>query len=95
MLVLARHVNQRIYIGDDIIITVAGIGENSVRIGITAPSNIRILREELLTVEQKENLHAPSANPPATTTGAASAEDHYPSKLRDDYPEWDGTIFSD
>ena len=48
MLVLSRHIEERIYIGDDIIITVCGIVGDKVRIGIDAPRDAKILREELI-----------------------------------------------
>lgn len=48
MLVLARKVNQRIRIGDDIAITVVQIGPGLVRLGFDAPSHLAIVREELV-----------------------------------------------
>jgi carbon storage regulator len=50
MLVLKRHIDERIVIGDDIVIQVVRIqgGEGgSVRLGITAPPEVRIDREEV------------------------------------------------
>lgn len=47
MLVLTRKVEQRIRIGDDIVITVVRIGPNSVKFGIDAPETMNIVREEL------------------------------------------------
>lgn len=48
MLVLSRHVSERILIGDDVVITVVRIGPNSVRIGVEAPKTMNIVRAELL-----------------------------------------------
>ena len=53
MLVLSRKINQRIYIGDDITITVCEVDRGKVRIGIEAPRGMPIFREELLTAEQR------------------------------------------
>ena len=39
---------ERIYIGDDIVITIAEINRHAVKIGISAPKNVSILREELV-----------------------------------------------
>lgn len=47
MLVLSRKVNDRIRIGDDIELIVVRVAGDVVRIGISAPSNVKILREEI------------------------------------------------
>lgn len=48
MLVLARKVGERIFIGDEMVITVVETFNNKVRIGIDAPKHLRVFREELL-----------------------------------------------
>ena len=47
MLVLSRKVDQQIKIGDDITVTVVRVEGNRVRIGVSAPRDVRILRGEL------------------------------------------------
>lgn len=47
MLVLSRKPGERILIGNDVKVTVIRIGPNSVRLGIDAPGNLNIVREEL------------------------------------------------
>ena len=47
MLVLSRKAEESMYIGDDIKITVLDIRGGQVRIGITAPQEVRIHREEV------------------------------------------------
>ncbi|MFM9963113.1 MAG: carbon storage regulator [Planctomycetaceae bacterium] len=47
MLVLSRKVGERVLIGDKIILTVVRIGPNAVRIGIEAPKDMNIVREEV------------------------------------------------
>lgn len=47
MLVLTRKLNERIVVGDNIRITVVGIRGNHVRLGIEAPPEVTILRDEL------------------------------------------------
>ncbi len=51
MLVLSRKTSERILIGDDIAITIVRIGAVTVHIGIDAPAEVRIVREELVEKE--------------------------------------------
>jgi carbon storage regulator len=47
MLVLSRKESQRIRLGDSIVITIVKISGDKVRIGIDAPSDVLVLRDEL------------------------------------------------
>lgn len=47
MLVLSRRPGERVMIGDQITVTVVRIGPNNVRLGIDAPRDLNIVREEL------------------------------------------------
>jgi carbon storage regulator len=47
MLVLSRKVGERIWIGDDISVTVVRIAGGGVRLGIDAPASLAVVREEL------------------------------------------------
>lgn len=47
MLVLSRKIGQRILIGDRIAVTVVRVGSGGVRLGIEAPSELPVVREEL------------------------------------------------
>ncbi len=49
MLVLTRKINQKIRIGTDITITICKVQGDQVSIGIEAPKEQRVMREELLT----------------------------------------------
>ena len=54
MLILTRRLGETILIGDDIEVTIVAIEPNQVRVGIDAPRDVKILREELLD-EDKES----------------------------------------
>ncbi|WP_319576191.1 carbon storage regulator CsrA [uncultured Desulfobacter sp.] len=56
MLILTRKVGESIVIANDIIVKVIETGKNSVRIGIDAPREISILRQEVFDAIQKENI---------------------------------------
>ena len=47
MLVLSRKPGERILIGDQVAVTIVRIGPNTVRVGIEAPKDMNIVREEL------------------------------------------------
>lgn len=54
MLVLSRKPGERIFIGNDVTVTVVRIGPNTVRLGIEAPESLNIVREELREAETAE-----------------------------------------
>ena len=47
MLVLSRKQNERIRVGDSVVVTIVRVSGDKVRIGIEAPPNVRVLRDEL------------------------------------------------
>ena len=47
MLVLTRRVNETLMIGDDVTLTVLGVKGNQIRIGISAPKEVAVHREEI------------------------------------------------
>ena len=60
MLVLSRRLGETLIIGDDIKITVLGISGNQVRLGIAAPKNVSVHREEVYRRIQDEQDGEPS-----------------------------------
>lgn len=48
MLVLTRRVNERIMIGDNIVVTVLEVRGDQVRLGIDAPRDVKVFREEVV-----------------------------------------------
>jgi len=59
MLVLSRRLGETLIIGDDVKITVLGISGNQVRLGIAAPKNVSVHREEVYRRIQDEMGQAP------------------------------------
>lgn len=55
MLVLSRHRDESIIIGDHIIVTVVDIRGDKVRLGIAAPTEITVHRQEVYEAIQREN----------------------------------------
>ncbi|EMY33749.1 carbon storage regulator CsrA [Arthrobacter crystallopoietes BAB-32] len=65
MLVLTRKFDQRIHIGEDIVITILEARGDSVKIGIDAPRGLKIQRGEILDAVSEANLSATAAGPEA------------------------------
>jgi carbon storage regulator len=53
MLVLSRKLGEKIFIGDNICITVVDIDRGKIRLGIEAPREVAIYRQELLPLAQQ------------------------------------------
>ncbi|WP_153557542.1 carbon storage regulator [Roseimaritima sediminicola] len=84
MLVLSRKLNEKIQLGDNITVTVLRVQGNTIRLGIDAPRDVRILRGELEPLDNdrtsKDQLfkmlsgdEAPAADAPAGEAGSDAA----------------------
>ena len=58
MLILTRRIGETLMIGDDISVTVLGVKGNQVRIGVNAPKDVAVHREEIFDRIKKEEDHS-------------------------------------
>jgi carbon storage regulator len=87
MLVLSRQRDESIIIGDNIVVTIVDIRGDKVRLGINAPTEIPVHRQEVYEAIKRENLRssrldpkeaqaigrgAGQANPPSSSAGPRS-----------------------
>jgi len=54
MLILTRRVGETVVIGDDVTVTVLGVKGNQVRLGVNAPKQVAVHREEIYERIQRE-----------------------------------------
>ncbi|MBU5349288.1 carbon storage regulator CsrA [Paenibacillus lautus] len=62
MLILSRSKGQKIIINDNIVLSVIEVSGDQVRIGLEAPSNVTIYREEIYDAIQRQNKEAVEIN---------------------------------
>lgn len=66
MLVLSRQRDESIIIGDNIVVTIVDIRGDKVRLGINAPTEIPVHRQEIYEAIQRENRRASRVDPKDT-----------------------------
>ncbi len=92
MLILTRRVGESLMVGDDVTITVLGVKGNQVRIGVNAPKDVGVHREEIYQRIQREKLaklqHLESSQGGHARSGSGSeAGSHGSDKSSSDHDE--------
>lgn len=66
MLILTRRVGESLMVGDDITVTVLGVKGNQVRIGVNAPKDVAVHREEIYTRIQDDSSQGAGEQDPSS-----------------------------
>lgn len=77
MLILTRRVGESVMIGDEVTVTVLGVKGNQVRLGVNAPRNVAVHREEIyqrIADEQPETAAADAAETDAEAPKVATGD---------------------
>ena len=69
MLILTRRVGETVVIGDDVTVTVLGVKGNQVRLGVNAPREVSVQREEIFERIKKEQEQEQALKPRVASAG--------------------------
>ena len=71
MLILTRRVGETVMIGNDVTVTVLGVKGNQVRVGVNAPKEVAVHREEIYErIKREEQAGGTGAKHPASGVGS-------------------------
>jgi carbon storage regulator len=73
MLILTRRVGETVMIGNDVTVTVLGVKGNQVRVGVNAPRDVAVHREEIFERIKREEHDGGSASKTSTTSTTRTA----------------------
>jgi carbon storage regulator len=77
MLILTRRVGETVMIGNDVTVTVLGVKGNQVRVGVNAPRDVAVHREEIFErIKREEN----DGTPASSTSRSASRVNGHPAE---------------
>jgi carbon storage regulator len=88
MLILTRRVGETVMIGDEVTVTVLGVKGNQVRIGINAPKNVAVHREEIFERIKRERQDGHPIGEHASAS-AGQADNQNSGVHEDDDPDQD------
>ncbi len=63
MLILSRKESEQVCLGNDIVLTIVRVSNDKVRVGVTAPSDVKVLRGELQSQTIEIKIHRPEEIP--------------------------------
>jgi len=78
MLILTRRVGETVMIGNEVTVTVLGVKGNQVRLGINAPKEVAVHREEIFErIKAERSDGEPAATGSGNGNGVVNGKDHY------------------
>ena len=76
MLILTRRVGETVMIGNDVTVTILGVKGNQVRVGVNAPRDVAVHREEIFERIKREEQDGSSPTSPRPTAARSNGNGH-------------------